>query len=277
MLQGFKKPGGHCLDPYNTTFAVYDGDDSGGEAIADGHDISLQSEVQQLVQDTLTSYGTIHILVNNAGIAGQASAHDYVNVESFRRTWEIAALGTIMFISAVYPTMENQGYGRIINPSSDSLVGMGAGGDGGYVSGKGSTFGLTRDLGRMSPKHGIKINGVLPSAASRMSDLSTVIKRITREYFKTHLVADFVVALCSEECPVSGELFSAGGGRAARTTIATVPGHCRETTPEGYLAHFDKVLGTTDELFVPKDPLDLVSYAIKYAIGTGVGVISLEG
>ncbi|KAI1039664.1 hypothetical protein LB505_008336 [Fusarium chuoi] len=248
----------------------------GGEAIADGHDISVQSEVQQLVQDTLAAYEHIHILVNNAGTAGEASSHDNVNVQSFRRTWEIAALGTVMLIGAVYPTMEKQGYGRIVNTSSDSLIGMGAGGDGGYVSSKGATFGLTRDLGRMSPKHGIKINGVLPSAASRMSDLSPVIKRITREYFHTHLVADFVVALCSAECPISGELFSVGGGRAARTTLATVPGHSRATGPEDYLAHFDKVIGTTDELFVPKDTLDLVSYAIKQATGTDVGVISLD-
>ncbi|KAG5789220.1 hypothetical protein H9Q69_011724 [Fusarium xylarioides] len=48
----------------------------GGEAIADGHDISVQSEVQELVQDTLAAYGTIHILVNNAGTAGEASSHD---------------------------------------------------------------------------------------------------------------------------------------------------------------------------------------------------------
>ncbi|KAM5353387.1 hypothetical protein ACJ41O_000037 [Fusarium nematophilum] len=248
----------------------------GGQAIPDGHDISIQSEVQQLVQDTLSTYGTVHILVNNAGTAGGPSSHDNVNVGSFRRTWEIAALGTVMLISAVYPTMEAQGYGRIINTSSDSLVGMGAGGDGGYVASKGATFGLTRDLGRMSPKHGIKINGVLPSAASRMSDLSPVIKRITRQYFQPHLVADFVLALASEECPVSGELFSVGGGRAARTTLATVPGHSGEIAPEGYLAHFEKVLGTSEELFVPKDTLDLVSYAIKHATGEDVGLISLD-
>lgn len=247
----------------------------GGQAIADGHDISLQNEVHELVTQTLSEYGAIHILVNNAGTAGKPSAHDNVNVESFRRTWEIAALGTIMLISAVYPTMEKQAYGRIINTSSDSLIGMGAGGDAGYVSSKGAVFGLTRDLGRMSEKHGIKINGIMPSAASRMSDLSPVIKRITRQYFHTHLVADFVVVLASEECPVSGELFSVGGGRAARTTLATVPGHSHEKAPEGYLENFDKVMGTTEELYVPKDTLDLVSFAIKEATGEDLGTITL--
>lgn len=248
----------------------------GGEATADGHDVSIQTEVQQLVQLALDTYGTVDILVNNAGTAGQASAHDNINVPSFRRTWEIAALGTAMLVSAVYPTMEKQGYGRIINTSSDSLIGMGAGGDGGYVSSKGAVFGLTRDLGRMSPRHGIKINGVLPSAASRMSDLSPVIKRITHQYFKTHLVADFVLALASEECPVSGELFSVGGGRAARTTLATVPGHANESSPEGYLKNFDKVMGDSSDLYVPSDTLDLVSYAIKHATGEDLGTIELS-
>ncbi|KXJ85360.1 hypothetical protein Micbo1qcDRAFT_128177 [Microdochium bolleyi] len=249
----------------------------GGEALGDGSDISLQSEVQQLVQKTIDEYGTVDILVNNAGTAGSFdSSHDNVNVDSFRRTWEIAALGTIMLISAVYPTMQKQGYGRIINTSSDSLFGMGAGGDGGYVSSKGAVYGLTRDLGRMSPQHGIKMNGVLPSAASRMSDLSPVIKRITRQYFHTHLVADFVVALASENCPVSGELFSVGGGRAARTTLATVPGHCNETKPEGYLANFGAVMGKTEDLYVPTDVLDQVSYAIRHATGEDLGTIDLN-
>lgn len=247
----------------------------GGQAIADGHDISNQSEVRQLVDLAVSEWGTVHILVNNAGTAGKMSAHDNVNVGSFRRTWEIAALGTIMLISAVYPLMERQQYGRIINTSSDSLIGMGAGGDGGYVSSKGAVFGLTRDLGRMSGQHGIKINGIMPSAASRMSDLSPVIKRITRQYFQTHLVADFVVALASEECPVSGELFSVGGGRSARTTLATVPGHSHETSPQGYLEHFDEVMGKTEDVYIPTDTLDLVSYAIKQATGEDLGVISL--
>ncbi|KAI6783918.1 FOX-2 multifunctional beta-oxidation protein [Emericellopsis cladophorae] len=231
----------------------------GGEAYADGHDISVQAEVQEIVQTAVERYGKVDILINNAGTAGSASSQDNVNVDSFRRTWEISALGTIMLISAVYPFMERNGYGRIVNTSSDSIVGMGAGGDGGYVASKGAVFGLTRDLGRFSPKHGIKINGVMPSAASRMSDLSPVIKRITRKYFRTQLVAEFVVALASEECPVSGELFSAGGGRAARTTIATVPGHTNESTSQGYLDNFDKVMGTSSELYVPSDTLDLVS------------------
>ncbi|KAF2008861.1 NAD(P)-binding protein [Aaosphaeria arxii CBS 175.79] len=240
---------------------------AGGKAVSDGHDVSSKEEVQAMVDGAIKAYGTVHILVNNAGTAGQFSAHDNVNIDSFRRTWEIAALGTILTISTVYPIMEKQNYGRIINTSSDSIYGYGGGGDTGYASSKGAVFATTKDLGRFSEKHGIKINGVLPSAASRMSDLSPIIKRITRTYFETSKVAAFVAALASEECPVSGELFSVGGGRAARTTLATFPGHSNETAPEGYLANFDKVMGNVKDAYVPSGCLDQVSYAIKHATG----------
>ncbi|KPI36846.1 Peroxisomal hydratase-dehydrogenase-epimerase [Cyphellophora attinorum] len=248
---------------------------AGGEATANGSDISQQSEVKEVVAQAVEVYGRVDILVNNAGTSGQMSSHDAVNVESFRRTWEIACLGTVLLISAVWPIMEKQGYGRIVNTSSDSIYGFGGGGDGGYASSKGAVYALTRDLGRFSTKHGIKINGVLPSAVSRMSDLSPIIKDITHKYFKTEEVATFVGALASEHCPVSGELFSAGGGRAARTTLATFPGY-NSSTVEGYLEHFDEVMGDAGDCFIPKDTLDQVSYAIKHATGTDVGKIEMD-
>ncbi|KAJ4288922.1 bifunctional hydroxyacyl-CoA dehydrogenase/enoyl-CoA hydratase fox2 [Kalmusia sp. IMI 367209] len=227
-----------------------------GEVIPDGHDISSKKEIQAMVDGAVSAFGTVHILINNAGTAGQFSSHDNVNISSFRRTWEIAALGTILTISTVYPIMEKQHYGRIINTSSDSIYSFGAGGDTAYTSSKVAVFATTKDLGRYSEKHGIKINGVLPSAVSRMSDLSPLIKKITRTYFETSKVAVFVAALASEECPVSGELFSVGGGRAARTTFVTFPGHSNETTAEGYLANFDEVMGKIEDCYVPTRCLD---------------------
>jgi NAD(P)-dependent dehydrogenase (short-subunit alcohol dehydrogenase family) len=61
----------------------------GGHALADGHDISVQTEVKELVRATVEAFRTVHIVVNNAGIAGQMSAHDAVNVESFTWTWRL--------------------------------------------------------------------------------------------------------------------------------------------------------------------------------------------
>jgi NAD(P)-dependent dehydrogenase (short-subunit alcohol dehydrogenase family) len=243
---------------------------AGGEAIADGHDISNKQEVESMVSDAVAIFGTVHILINNAGIPGQFGAgNGKVSVDPalFLRTIEIAALGTILCTSAVYPIMDKQKYGRIINTSSDTIFGMGSGGDGGYAASKGAVFAMTRDLGRFSTNDGIKINGVLPSASSRMSALDPVTKKICEEHFSAAKVAQFVCALAAEECPVSGELFSVGAGRAARTTLATVPGSNQERV-EGYLENFDKVMGVGQSLYVPKDCLDQVSYTVRNATGS---------
>lgn len=244
---------------------------AGGEAVADGHDVSVEAEVGEIVKLAESTFGGVHILINNAGTAGQFSdLGPAFNGPSFRRTWEIAAYGTALLISAVWPLMAQQKYGRIINTSSDSIYGFGGGGDGGYASSKGAVFALTKDLGKYSAQHGVHINGVLPSAASRMSDLSPLIKQITNQYFKASQVATFVGALADERCSVSGELFSVGGGRASRTTLATFPGYCSESV-DGYLDNFDSVMGTTKDVHVPVDCMGQVAYAISHATG-----ISLE-
>jgi NAD(P)-dependent dehydrogenase (short-subunit alcohol dehydrogenase family) len=144
--------------------------------------------------------------------------------------------------------MQGQGYRRIVNTSSDSIYGFGRGGDAGYVGSKGAIFGMTRDLGRFSAQHGIRINEVMPPASSRMSDLSTLAKKIHREYFDASQVAVFVAALACKEYPVSGKSFSMGGGRAARTTLATFPGWNGDSSVESYLENFEKVMGMRDEV-----------------------------
>ncbi|KAL3455243.1 NAD(P)-binding protein [Aspergillus heterothallicus] len=248
---------------------------SGGEAIASGHDISIADEAEQLVQTALQKYSALHILVNNAGTAGSLSAHDNVNIESYTRTWAIACLGTSIMISKAWPTMAAQKYGRIINTSSDSILGFGGGGDGAYAASKGAVFALTKELGCFSREHGIYINGVLPSAASRMSDLSPFIKTITRKYFSAASVAPFVAALASSECPCSGELFSVGAGRAARTTFATFPGFLGGRDASQFVEHFDEVLGRDQEVFIPSNCVEQIAYSIQHATGETVDLRDL--
>ncbi|KAL4737909.1 hypothetical protein BDV11DRAFT_171507 [Aspergillus similis] len=121
--------------------------------------------------------------------------------------------------------MERQRYGRIVNISSDAIIGFAAGRDCAYAASKGATFAITRDIGRFSTSCGIKINAVLPSGSSLMGDLLDGSKQITRTYFPASKCAPMVVALCSEECPVSGECFTLGADQASRITFAVFPGH----------------------------------------------------
>ncbi|KAK9382812.1 uncharacterized protein V2V93DRAFT_321661 [Kockiozyma suomiensis] len=247
---------------------------NGGIAIADGHDVSVKSDTIKLVEKTVAEFGRVDILVNNAGISGKPSSHADLDGESFMRVIEIAVLGSQYMTSAVWKVMEKQNYGRIVNIASDAIIGFGAGGDCAYAASKGAMFAVTRDLGRFSITKGILINCILPSGASRMGDLSEGSKMITRTFFETKKCAPMVVALCSEECPVSGECFATGAGRSARMTLATFPGHSHEETAKGFLDHWSEVYGKEKDVFIPKDTLDHVRYGVKYASGLEVPELS---
>ena len=154
---------------------------AGGTAIAHGGDVSKDGKA--IIQAAVEAFGTVHILINNAGISGKPSSHDDVDGPAFMRVLEIGVLGTTMVTSAAYPIMARQKYGRIVNVSSNAIYGFGAGGDCAYGASKGAIFAITRELGRWSSQDGIKINCIMPSAASRMGDLSEGTKTVTRTYF----------------------------------------------------------------------------------------------
>jgi len=154
---------------------------AGGTAIAHGGDVS--KDAKAIVQAAVEAFGTVDILINNAGITGKWSRHDDVDPIAFMRVLEIAVLGTAMVTSAVYSVMQKQKFGRIVNVSSSSIYGFGGGGDCAYSASKGATFAMTKELGKFSEKDGIKINCIIPGAASRMGDLSESTKKVTRTYF----------------------------------------------------------------------------------------------
>jgi NAD(P)-dependent dehydrogenase (short-subunit alcohol dehydrogenase family) len=153
----------------------------GGTAVAHGGDVARH--YKDIVATAVREFGTVHILINNAGILGKWSPHDNVDPVAFMRVLEISVLGTAMLTSAVYSIMAKQRYGRIVNSSSNAIYGLGSGGDGAYGASKAAVFALTRGLGRWSERDGIKINCTMTSAASRMGDTSESTKFVTRTYF----------------------------------------------------------------------------------------------
>jgi NAD(P)-dependent dehydrogenase (short-subunit alcohol dehydrogenase family) len=150
---------------------------AGGIAVAHNGDVSR--DAKDIVQAAVQEFGTVDILINNAGITGKISPHDNVDSAAFMRVLEISVLGTALVTSAAYSVMARQRYGRIVNVSSNAIYGFGAGGDCAYGAAKGATFAMSRELGRWSERDGIKINCIMPSAASRMTDLSEGTKKVS--------------------------------------------------------------------------------------------------
>ncbi|PWY74141.1 NAD(P)-binding protein [Aspergillus eucalypticola CBS 122712] len=242
----------------------------GGSAIANGSDVS--TDAKEIVQSAVDAYGRLDILINNAGIMGKVSPHDDVDVANFRRVLEVSAVGTVMMVSAAYPIMQKQKHGRIINVSSSAIMGMEAGGDCAYSASKGAVFAMTREMGRFGPQFGIKVNALMPAGMSRMAS-EPRIAEFMRKYCPAHKVAPFVSLLSSDECPISGEIFSVGAGRAARVTLATFPGS-NQSTPEGYLHDFDNVMGNPKDIHIPKSTADDAIYLVKNATGDNVQALA---
>lgn len=93
--------------------------EAGGEALAVSADVSLQEDVDRLVQEVSGAWGPIDILVNNAGIGGGGYVHDH-DVAAWDRIMAVNLRGPFLMCRAVLPDMRRRRSGHIVNISSES-------------------------------------------------------------------------------------------------------------------------------------------------------------
>ncbi|MFG2720632.1 SDR family NAD(P)-dependent oxidoreductase [Streptomyces sp. NPDC048416] len=197
----------------------------GGEAMADVHDIATVSGARALTSTTMERWGRLDILVNNAGISILRPLGE-LSDEECGRVLNTHVGGTLNMLRAVWPHMVESQYGRIVNTCSDALFG-----DTGlsvYAAGKGAVLGLTTSLAAEGAAHGIKVNAVVPVAATRMSlealtDDEPTADLLTRLFPARH-AASVVVFLAHESVPCTGELLHAAGRRTARIFLGATDG-----------------------------------------------------
>ena len=138
--------------------------------------------------------------------------------------------------------MRDQNYGRIVNTSSGAGI-FGNFGQTNYGAAKMGLVGLTRVLAVEGAKNNIKVNAIAPVAKTRMTEelFGGAMDKLTPE-----LVTPIVTYLAHEDCPVTGEVYSVGGGRVARIFIGVTPGHFQaDLTPEAVRDNFDKIRDET--------------------------------
>jgi NAD(P)-dependent dehydrogenase (short-subunit alcohol dehydrogenase family) len=163
--------------------------------------------------------------------------------------------GAFNVTQPAWKLMRDQGYGRIVNTASNSGV-LGNFGQANYGAAKMGLVGFTNVLSLEGAKHNIKVNALCPVARTRMTE---EILGPLAEKLDPALVSPLVAWLVHEDCPVSGEIYSAGGGRVARFFVGMTPGyvHPGELTPEEVRDHLEEIRdpegysiprGTGDEL-----------------------------
>ncbi len=138
--------------------------DKGWHALFVHCDVSKEEDVIKTVKETLNTFGTIDILVNNAQCTNDvhASVED-TSIEMVKKCWETGFLGAFMFEKYCLPHMKKNNYGRIINIASVTGA-SGQEGFSAYGSNKEAMRGLTRITAVEYGAYGITCNAICPSA-----------------------------------------------------------------------------------------------------------------
>ena len=189
----------------------------GGDAIANGTMVGTGEAATAIVDAAMEAFGRIDILVNNAGgaLIGEPDAYGDDQIEGVLRA---NFIGAYMLIRRVWPHMRAQRYGRIVNVMSSAVLGSGQLAP--YAAGKGGLYGLTADIACDGRAHGILVNGIFPTGASRLTETSQEdVALWYRTHFQPEKVSAFVAYLCSRELDFAGEVFNVGGGRVARLAL----------------------------------------------------------
>lgn len=202
--------------------------ESGGSAAADTNDVSSPAGAQALIDTAIERYGRVDIVVANAGIVRWAGLPD-ADEDNLARHLAVHVGGSFHTARAAWPHMTERGYGRIVLTTSSGILGLPN--NTSYATAKGAVVGLARSLATAGAEHGIKVNLIAPAAMTRMASRTGDGGDDSDGPMAPHLVAPLVAYLAHERCPVTGEMYAAGGGRFARMFIACGPGYVGSGAP----------------------------------------------
>ena len=194
----------------------------GGTASAFAVNVSKQEEVQALIKYAIDTYGTLDIMVNNAGINRDGLLHK-MPVENWQMVIDVDLTGVFYGTQEALKHMRAQGSGRIINISSGSWLGNI--GQANYAAAKAGVVGLTKTAARESARKGITCNVICPGFIETDMTLKlkevndgaawdSMMQRIPMGYAgKPSDVGNMVAFLASDEAAyITSEVINVGGG-----------------------------------------------------------------
>ena len=182
--------------------------EAGGEARAALCTVTDAAAVQAMVQETLKAWGHVDILVNNAGILRDKSFVK-MNLDDFRLVIEVHLMGTVNCTKAVWETMREQKYGRIVMTTSSSGL-YGNFGQSNYSAAKLGIVGLMQTLAIEGAKNDVRVNCIAPTAATQMTQ--GILPDEQLKLLRPEFVAPAILALVSENAPTRAILCAGAGG-----------------------------------------------------------------
>ena len=185
-------------------------------------DVSKPEDVERVVAETVARFGTLDILINNAGTSWGAMPED-MTLEQWQKVIDVNLTGCFLFAQAAGREMLKKNSGSIINIASIAGITSSANGPfyAGYVASKAGLIGLTRELAASWGRRGIRVNAIAPGFFhSKMADAvidiyerqiqeNNVIPRIGKE---GELKGIAVFLACDASSYVTGQTIAVDGG-----------------------------------------------------------------
>lgn len=133
----------------------------GYTVLASQGDVSRVADVQNMIDQTLESWGRIDVLINNAGIGGVGKTVAGLEIEEWQRMIDVNLTAVFLSCRAVIPHMIEQRRGTIINIAS--ITGqIGVAGSAPYAAAKAGVIGFSKSLAQEAAPHYVNVNVVAP-------------------------------------------------------------------------------------------------------------------
>jgi len=218
---------------------------AGGEAMSNGGNVAEYEQMIEMVAKAREAWGTVHILINNAGILRDKS-FTKMEIADFELVVKVHLLGSANATKAVWDMMREQNYGRILMTASSTGL-YGNFGQTNYGAAKLGLAGFTKSLYLEGAKYNVKVNTLAPIAATRMTE-----DILPPEAFKAFDPVNVVPAalfLVSDDAP-SNAIVGAGGGFFHTANVTLTRGIALpegERTVEAVAAHWAEISDRTGE------------------------------
>ena len=218
----------------------------GGTAVSNGGSVTEYDQMVAMVEQAKSDWGRVDILINNAGILRDKS---FAKMEpgDFELVVKVHLIGSANVTKAVWDTMRDQAYGRILMTASSTGL-FGNFGQTNYGAAKLGLAGFTKSLYLEGAKYNIRVNTLAPVAGTRMTE-----DLFPAEAFKAFAPENVVPAalyLVSEDAP-SNAIVGAGAGVVQAAYVTLTPGVLLRTddrTPEAVAAAWDRIIDRTGEI-----------------------------
>ncbi len=216
---------------------------AGGQAVANYDSVAEQKAAANIVNTAVDAFGTVDIVVNNAGILRDKSFPN-MSMDDFLFVLQVHLMGSVYVTHAAWPILRQKAYGRVVLTSSNSGL-YGNFGQTNYSAAKLALVGFMNTLRLEGQKYNIMVNSLAPVAGTRMTEDLMPAEVVAR--MKPELVSPMVGYLCSEQCTRTGEIWAAGVGYFSRVEYREGPGVrvAGQPTIEDVAQNIDKIADLT--------------------------------